>query len=249
MMSGSWIGRCRPVAAYRALENRTFADFAVRSHKRSFANALRLASCARRLGADLIAPGVFGTVDRFVGAGENFVQSWRRACCAGSAHADGYRHGRDAFPNADWLRLDLAPHALGRDQRLSHRRIRQQDNKLLTTKACHEIDRTHTLREPRGKRLEAGIAGEMSMLVINHLEVVDVDHEQRWRRPDAVCARHLVCEALDEFAPVSEARERAAPRELLQRTPSALKNLPAALTPAALFLVTNPPPTLTPRLT
>src|SRR5882672_7071892 len=78
----------------------------------------KITPSARRLGADLVAPRVFGTIDCCVCAGEEFVQSWHRPGRAGNAHADGYCHGRGTIPDADWLRLDLAAHALGGDQRL-----------------------------------------------------------------------------------------------------------------------------------
>ena len=68
--------------------------------------------------------------------------------------------------------------------------------------------------DPVGRLREHAVAGEVADLVVDRLEVVEVEHDEREAAAVALRARHLPRERLVEVAPVVEAGERVEVGEL-----------------------------------
>src|SRR5689334_21862557 len=176
-------------------------------------------------GGDPVAAGALGAVDRLVGAREEALQRELRADRGRGADADGHLHGGDVLPHLDRVRLDLRANALGRHQRLVGGHFRLQHEELLAAEARDQVDGAHAREQQRGERLQARVPREVPVAVVDRLEMVDVDHEERERRARALGARLVVLEALGELAPVGEAGERVVLRELLELLVGALDRL------------------------
>ena len=126
------------------------------------------------------------------------------------------RHGGpDADPN-----LDLLPgvaHDRARHQhadplpQLSQLRIVdgvRQDDELLASPASREIPDADAARDGRGYRAQRGVPGFVAMLVVHHLEVIDVHEQQPERPPVSMEVLDAPFQAEVELATVGEARER-----------------------------------------
>ena len=78
--------------------------------------------------------------------------------------------------------LDGAAHAFSHllcGKRLG---IRHHHDKFLATKARDDVDATHRLAEAFGAFAQHFVADIMAVLVVDGLEVVNVQHQQRHRR-------------------------------------------------------------------
>ena len=166
---------------------------------------------------DTVAPGAFGTVERAIGALEQFA-IMRAALGNGRGHAHADRH-------------DPARRRFVRDRKLFHRRaqafrhfrcaarfgVGDHDPEFLAAVPREAIGRAHhaffaRARDPAQTR----IALRMSVGVVVVLEVVDIEQGDRDRPLRADRAGPLTVERGVERAPVRHAREPVHDRELLE---------------------------------
>ena len=85
---------------------------------------------------------------------------------------------------------------------------REDDRELVAAHPAGDVGRADDVADPLGRLREHGVAGEVPDPVVDRLEVVEVEDDQREAAVVAVRARDLARERLVEVAPVVEARER-----------------------------------------
>ena len=84
---------------------------------------------------------------------------------------------------------------------------RQQDGEFVAAIAREQILRPESGRDPAGGLSQDGVADEVSVDVVQRLELVDVDHQQRHRRRIPCGARELPLERRIEPEPVAQPRQ------------------------------------------
>src|SRR5439155_13445836 len=87
-------------------------------------------------------------------------------------------------------------------------RLREDDRELVTADPARDVGRANDLAHPLGGLGEDAVAGEVADLVVDRLEVVEVEDDEREVAVVPVGARDLPGEGLVEVPPVVEARER-----------------------------------------
>lgn len=94
--------------------------------------------------------------------------------------------------------------------------LRQDDRELLAAIAAHTVDGACLATQQLAQPLENGISCRVSVRVVDVLEVVDVEQQQRERALEALRPRELVPEQHVEGAVVVESGETVAGREFSQ---------------------------------
>src|SRR5919204_4884198 len=98
------------------------------------------------------------------------------------------------------MRRDGAEQPVVELVRIARRRLRENDRELVPAHAAGDIGRADDILDPLGGLGEDGVAGEMADPVVDRLEVVEVEHDQREATAVAVRARDLAGERLVEVA-------------------------------------------------
>ena len=111
---------------------------------------------------------------------------------------------------------DLGADALGHHHPERGRAVGQDHRELLAAEARHRVHRPDAVAQREGDRLQDDVAGRMAVRVVDALEVVDVDHQHQRRLAGAGDPVDLAGQRELELAPVRQARERIAARELAQ---------------------------------
>ena len=166
-------------------------------------------------------------------ASDGVVGEGRGADAHGDAHPSllgvipeqGLRHVRaDALPDqlggpvlvlhADG---DLALQPVSHDLRAGERRAGQDDGELLAAVARHDVDLAPQLPlQDVGDLAQHLVTGEVAVRVVEALEVVEVEHEERQWRTVPLRLRHLLLEPLVEVAVVVEPGETVGDRLQLE---------------------------------
>ena len=157
-----------------------------------------------------VAPEPLGGVERAVGRAPELGRVARLGPAPG--HADRHRHGAGEA-------VELAPHErpdlLGQRQRARLRRARQHERELLAPEPRGHVGLAGRRAQEGGEAPQHVVAGVVAQRVVDALEVVEVDDEQR-----EVAAGAGVGEvALDrqlEAAAVAQAGERVVRGEVLE---------------------------------
>jgi hypothetical protein len=162
--------------------------------------ARRAVRVRHRRRAHAVAARVLGGVEREVGVGDPRAQGVVLAVERCRAHA---HHGADrlAAPFERQARHVVAD-ALGRVERAQRVGVRQEDDELVAAEAAEQVglaqrggDRTRDLAQHQ-------VAGQVSVQVVDALEVIDVNHQHRRRHRVAPAARPFTVGQHQELAPV-----------------------------------------------
>ena len=97
---------------------------------------------------------------------------------------------------------------------VGHGRLREDDGELVAADAAGDVGRADDVAEPLGRLGEHGVAGEVADPVVDRLEVVEVEHDQRQLALVAIRAGHLPAQGLVEVAAVVEPGQRVHVGEL-----------------------------------
>ena len=125
--------------------------------------------------------------------------------CTGRSDADVERLLRDALAKP-----------LGEDDSALARRLRKNHHELLAAVARHDVDLAHGLLEQRAELAQHAVAGEVARGVVDRLEVVDVEQQQRERRVEPPRAIDLGRQPIEQRAAIEHARERIGRRQRLE---------------------------------
>ena len=80
---------------------------------------------------------------------------------------------------AESVRANALQHALGDDTRHLVVRVRQQHDEFLAADARHDVAAARRARDDLDELAQHGVAAEVADGVVDRLEVIDVDGEQR----------------------------------------------------------------------
>src|SRR5213593_883601 len=170
--------------------------------------------CAGPTGAaDLLAddpvfPGALGAQEVLVGSLEEgervvFLGAVRR-----DTGADRQRLGRYAVRLVSVGAVpDLGEHPLGHGARGVQVPFRDDDAELIAAVADHDVGLTAVALDEVGEMSEDAVTDAMAVVVVDHLEVVEVEHDQGKRCLAAGGAAQLALQALLEEPVVVEAGE------------------------------------------
>ena len=151
---------------------------------------------------DAVLAGGLGAVEAGVGLHD---QVRGRAGVVGEDR-DPARDGHDRAAAREAL-LDPSPDALGHDESPEPRGVGQQHGELLAAVARRHVDLADPLAHHRRRPHQHAVALDVAALVVDLLEIVEIEQEQR--RPQAVPlrAQHLLAQRLKEEGVVVEARQ------------------------------------------
>ena len=168
----------------------------------------------RRVHREPVAAGLLGVVHRQVGVDDHVLGRHRRSVEQRDAEAHGHR-----APPAVELRgalADVVEQALAERLRLVLVGHREQHGALVAAEAGDRVGGAQALEQHAGHPDDQLVAGVVAERVVDRLEVVDVEHEQR---AAGAVARHLGEVAADlelEAAPVEQTRQRVVVGHVLQ---------------------------------
>ena len=156
---------------------------------------------------------VLGGVKRVVGGGDQPVRE--RAHVPRPLRDADRDRDRDIGADAG-LRI-FAAHI--QDTARDHRALaqgagRQHDAELVAAGARQHVAGPQPGLRHQGEMLQAGVAGGVAVGVVDHLEAVEVDHEQREQLAAALGPGALLGQALQQMAAVADAGEIVEQREI-----------------------------------
>ena len=161
--------------------------------------------------AHAVAAVALRRVERGIGGGD---ESAGAELAATTRDVDDLRNaeaGRDRHRLALGREIelpDLLADALGHAVSARHRGVREDDRELLAAVAARDVAGTERVREEVADALEDEVAEGMAEVVVELLEVIEVDHDERDRAPAARAAGDLRGETLVEVGAVAEPGER-----------------------------------------
>ena len=172
---------------------------------------------------DAIAPALFRIVRGFVGQlddAHRFAAGDRR----NRSHADADRNAPERRAVVIEMQLfDRVAHAFGHDDRIGQRRRRQDGGELFAAVAGEHVVGPLDARPERLRDLlQARVARDVAVAVVERLEVVDIDEDDRDVRLRLDAARVFADDPLVERAAIGDPGQPVARDEPLQRTVHAL---------------------------
>ena len=148
-----------------------------------------------------------------VGGGDHPVREG--AHLAGPLRDADRERDRDIGADAGFRVLAADVEDAARDHRpFAQRRGRQHDAELVAAGARQHVAGPQPGLRHQGEMLQAGVAGGMAMGVVDRLEAVEVDHQQRERLAAALRARAFLGQALQQMPPVADAGEIVEQRQI-----------------------------------
>ena len=200
-------------------EQRLFREGAGRAEERVARHvSLRRSSRARgdaQRCAHSVPAAVLRLVQRVVGLAEQRLLVVRVRGVRRDPDAHGQRTAPCAVRVREPVRRDRLADLLGDDEGAGGVGLGQHDRELLAAVAGDDVDLAHDRRQHPAELGERRVAGDVTVRVVEALEVVGVDHEQRQVLAVALRARDLVVEPLLQVAVVAQAGELVGDREAL----------------------------------
>src|SRR5437660_3602264 len=114
------------------------------------------------------------------------------------------------------IALDDRAHALGVDDRGRLGGARQERDELVAAVSSHDRVAPRLARQELHDLLEHVVAGAVAPAIVDGLEAVEVEQDERQRLLVAGGAAHLFVEPQHQIAPVIAVRQRILERELLE---------------------------------
>ena len=107
--------------------------------------------------------------------------------------------------------------------------VLEEHRKLVAAHAGHGVDAAHALLEPDGDGGQRLVAGGVAAAVVDGLEVVEVDEQQRKRSPAAFATHQGVAQAVAQEGEVAEAGEGVVEGRCESCSSSALRSVTSRL--------------------
>src|SRR5499433_4446335 len=146
--------------------------------------------------SDEVSPLPLGVVEGVVGALDQVADVARIVWIAGDAEARGQRAVLEG------IALDDRAHPLGVDQRRRLRRARQEGDELIAAVPGDNRIAPRLARQELDDLLEHVVAGAVAPAIVDGLEAVEVEQDERERLLIARRAAHLLVEPEHQIAPV-----------------------------------------------
>src|SRR6202171_561159 len=163
---------------------------------------------------DAVAAEAFG----FVQCGVSLLHQARHVLRvdAQGGDADRYRHRERLAPFRPRQRRerDGAPQLFGHLERFRLPHARQHDVELLAAIPRHQVDLADVAPQRERHAAQHAVAEDVAVLIIDLLEEIEIDHQQRKRVAEAHRARELLLQPQEELPPVRDPRTRIGERKL-----------------------------------
>src|SRR5262249_52824895 len=116
---------------------------------------------------------------------------------------------RDAQPARldDRTRRNLRLQALVEPPGVLNGGLGENDRELVASHAARDIRRADDIANALGDLSQHGVSGQVTETVVDLLEIVEIENDQRQTTPVAPSSRNLAGEGLVEVPPVMKARE------------------------------------------
>ena len=121
---------------------------------------------------------------------------------------------RTGDPHRTRQRLEQLARHMG--DRLAAAHARQQHDELVAAEACHPVGAAHPLAQAAGQGLEQRIARGMAERVVDPLEVVEVDEQQRQPGVGGPGGDHQMLELAEQRVAVGQAGQRIVMLQVVQ---------------------------------
>ncbi len=112
--------------------------------------------------------------------------------------------------------LQFGPEPLGKREGAALVRVRHEDGELVAAQAGRDIAGADVLGDDSGQVCDHDVADAVTVFVVDRLQPVDIQHNQRERLLAHPGAGKRLLEALVEVAPVVELGQLVVGRHLLQ---------------------------------
>src|SRR5205809_2150948 len=110
----------------------------------------------------------------------------------------------------------LLTHALPEDRGTFNRSLGKDEHEFLPAVARHVVDGTHRTAEQRSHLSQNVVAAQVTVLVIDVLEVIEVDHQERELLLESSGAIDFDAQALEQRTTIQKPRERVSGRQFLE---------------------------------
>ena len=147
-----------------------------------------------------------GLVQRHIGAAHDFVRVRPRKRKQRDADAHAETVGRPAGRDRHGQGFDHAQGDAG--GRFGAGEMARQDDEFVAAEARHQVAVADGAQEAAGDHDQGLVAGAMAVEVVDLLEAVEVEHQQRMRGAGARRRGDRRVQAVDELAAVGQAGER-----------------------------------------
>src|SRR5690554_531403 len=125
--------------------------------------------------------------------------------------ADTHGDGEAMFSHAKFMALSRAPDPLGDDKRGVELGIREKQRELFASKPSDKIiPLARAFGDYTCERDENLITDSVSVLIVDALEMVRVEHEEAQRSPLFLRQKARLPESIHKMAPIGDAGERVA---------------------------------------
>ncbi len=133
-----------------------------------------------------VTAGLLGEVQGRVGGGQQVGDLAADGVQRGDADRDSQPDARGTVGDGDGQRGDPGPQPLGDAQRVRLARLGQQDDELLPAEPPHHVVLAQLVEQHVADRSQHRVPDQVTVSVIDRLEVIDVDqgHGQRTAGPD-----------------------------------------------------------------
>ena len=135
----------------------------------------------------------------------------------GDAAADGYLEKLPAHRVGFEPGLDILAEPFRDEPRIGLLRVGQDDAELVTADATRQVGGAHVLTDQIAQRPQHPVSHPRAVRVVDLLELVEVEEQQRQRSPGATAAVDLPLQRVLEVAPIVQAGERIRHDQALDR--------------------------------
>ena len=161
-----------------------------------------------------IAAGLFGGVELGVGGGEHRIRIGHAGLERRNADRDG--DGDRPAARLEAVELDTTPCALRDDAGACELGLRHHDGELVATEARQALLPPDALARDLDDRAQYAVARGVAEAIVDLLEAVDVEEQERQWPGVAAAARDFAREEVHQIPAVERAREAVHDRELVQ---------------------------------
>src|SRR5688572_13357288 len=173
---------------------------------------------------DAVAPAMLRRIQRRIGGRDECCRALHGLGARRVYHADADGGANLRIVPGRALILDCDAQALGHHEGAALAHAAQDDRELFATVTCEHVLGPHGALGALRHRAQDRIPGEVPMGVVQPLEMIDVEQEQRERGTAASAGRELALQAVVEGTPIVDTRQAIAHRRRSEEHTSELQS-------------------------
>ena len=160
-----------------------------------------------------VAPAALGRIERHIGTTEQID-----AVLASAQLSDANAHGKGhcAVGRVDRRRRDQRPDPFGNLKRRPKRSTDQQNGELFSADTSDDVDIAQALSAQLGEPANHKVPDRMAISVVDPLEMVDIEDQQRQRLRQSLRAGSFLFENANKMTPVADTTQGVGVRQAFE---------------------------------